>query len=177
MVTAAVGGAVVVGLLAGCSGAAYSLDSSAIAAGQLAISPDAPTPTPTPLGAWSSAQPCTPDFQAEVETHRPAGTTLTLIDPATISGPLSDPNLAVGDVATCAFTISSGSHRQNQEYFVGMPTAYYTQFAARLVANGFAPGASKTLSDGGTDQLFTKGGDRVLLSFTASPVSLVTIFG
>jgi hypothetical protein len=164
-------------LLTGCSGASGPLASSAIAAGQQAVSPDAPTPSPTPLGGWTSAVQCTPEVQASIESKRPAGTTLTPVDPASISGPLSDPTLNAGDVATCAFTISSGSHRQNQEFFFGMPQPYYQLFVTRLLTDGFTGRQVTTLADGGIQQLFTKGNDRVIASYTPTEPGLLAIFG
>jgi hypothetical protein len=95
-----------------------------------------------------------------------------------MSGPLDDPQLNSGDVATCAFTATSASRVENQEFFLGMPQSYLSKYGAKLVADGFTAGptVSETTTSG-TEQSFTKGTERVDLIYSTDSPGLLAIFG
>jgi hypothetical protein len=173
-------GAVAVTVLSGCSVSAstYASNPAAVAIGAQAIGFASSDSSSGSSQGWTSSQPCSTALQSNIEAGAPAGLTLTLLDPSTVSGPLSDPNLTHGDVATCAFHATSTTELENQEFFVGMPQSYVSKYAAKLVADGFVAGPtiSETQTPG-TQQTFTKGLDKVAIVYSSNEPGLLAIFG
>jgi hypothetical protein len=127
---------------------------------------------------WISAAACSPELQAAIESKAPAGATLSPVAPSSISGPLGDPQLNEGDIATCAFTLSSSTKRENQEFFLGMPQSYMATYASRLTADGFVAGPLTAKTNvAGEQQLFTRADDKVLLQYIPSTTSVLSVFG
>jgi hypothetical protein len=166
--------------LSGCSVSAstYASDPAAVAIGAQAVGFASSDSTSGSTEGWISPQPCSTSLQNNIEAGAPAGLTLTLLDPLNVSGPLSDPNLTKGDVATCAFHAASTTELENQEFFVGMPQSYVSKYAAKLVADGFLAGStiSETQTPG-TQQTFTKGLDKVAIVYSSNEPGLLAIFG
>jgi hypothetical protein len=94
-----------------------------------------------------------------------------------MSGPLADPKLNVGDIATCAFTATTATAVQNQEFFLGMPQSYISKYAAKLVTDGFVAGPTVSETASSTKQSFTKGDEKVDLIYTSESPGLLAIFG
>ncbi len=134
--------------------------------------------SPESAAGWVSPRQCSSAMQADIRAAVPAGETLTLRDPTTVSGPYGDPTLTRGDVPTCAFVLSSPTRSEVQEFFLGMPRSYLDTFSERLVASGFTAGpiTSGTVTPG-TEQLFTSATARVELVYASTPPGVVSVFG
>jgi hypothetical protein len=156
-VVAAVAASVVVGaLLAGCSGAGDPLETSAVAIGQQAISPNAPTPTPTPITGWSGSIACPAELLQAEKAALPAGASLSVLNPATVNGVPADPNLLAGFVPSCAYQLREAGRVGDEVLFVDMTDSYASVIAERLESDGFSSGAVVSVTDG-TKQEFIKG--------------------
>jgi hypothetical protein len=134
--------------------------------------------SPESTAGWASPTQCSATMQADIRSAVPAGETLTLRDPTTVSGPYGDPTLTQGDVATCAFVLTSPTGSEVQEFFLGMPQSYLDTFSERLVANGFTAGPiTSGTATPGTIQVFTSPTARVDLVYASKPPGVVSVFG
>lgn len=162
-------------ILAGCAGTSVLSSDVGVAIGRQAL--DFTSPAAESQG-WTSTQQCTSTLQQSIESGASNGVTLSPVDPQSVSGPLTDPSLNTGDVATCAFTAVSGTRQQVQEFFVGMPKAYFAVYAQRLGAAGFTAGAETVPANTAiTEQIFTKDSDRVVLLYNPTTPGLLAVFG
>ena len=136
-------------------------DPTAVAIGQEArvlTSPGSASPTT----GWSSDTTCPDATRQGILSSVPAGSTLANLDAASTTGVVAEPTVTEGDVPSCAYAMTVSGQTVDAVIFIGMGKSYQTPIIAKLVADGFAPGATSTLSLG-TVQLYTRGITRVVV--------------
>ena len=120
--------------------------------------------------------PCPAALRASLQADLPAGSTVTTLDPKTVSGPLSDPKLTAADVATCAFALTTPTSTLDELYFIGMDDTDAAVITHDLQADNFTPGAVTT-SSSGTLQTFTSARSRVAVEKLTSNGQPVVVVG
>jgi hypothetical protein len=183
-------------LLGGCSATASgtgatAMDNASISSGGLTIGQEAagftgdatsvPTPTSSAVPGWAGTIDCPSSVEQSLraavdKSAAGAAITLTREDPKTVSGPAADPQLSAGDIPTCAFIMSSPLSTVQEQILVfrGIPKSFVDTFEAKLVSDGFTPGASQ--KKGVVEEsVYSKGIQEVELEY--NPLTLTSTDG
>ena len=150
MVCAAVGAVLAVGLC-GCSSLAAeqtlaSTNGGAVAIGQQALGF---TSSGGNSAGWISPISCPGSFEDGLRSTIPANYTVQEVDPKTVSGPASDPQLTKGYVATCAYSINTGTTTLVALAFFDLDAGHASALQSKLASDGFTAGQTNSSSAGG----------------------------
>jgi hypothetical protein len=169
-------GALALCALTGCS-TLTSSDATAVAIGQQALGFKSTDSSPSGKFGWTSSVPCPAALKTALTAGLPKGSTVSLLDPLNVSGPLLDPNLTADDVATCAFSLTTGGRSITQLYFVGMDQTAASVITSKLTSDGFAAGIPTTVGTG-LQQVYTSGAGSIAVSrLTENGQSVVIVSG
>ena len=149
--------------LTGCAGSPAVSDAAAIALGKQALSFSSSDSSQSTGSGWTSPEPCPDALKAALTNELPAGSSVSTLDPATVSGPLLDPQLTAGDISTCAFSVTANGHVLTQLYFIGMDDTAAAVITSKLVSDGFTAGVP-TASGTGSQQIYTSTAGGIAIS-------------
>jgi hypothetical protein len=140
------------------TGSASVSDAAAVAIGRQALGSKSPstgaaTASPTLAG-------CPASLIQGLKSGLPATATLTTLDPATVDGVLSDPEVSAGFVPSCAFSITGSGTSIDELYFLDMSATDQDAITNRLQEAGFVPGAPTAITFG-TQQIYASSTARI----------------
>ena len=135
--------------LSGCSGTVAtatlgSTNGEAVAIGQEAIGF---TSSGGSSAGWASPIACPAGFEDGLRSSTPTADTLLKVDPTTVTGPVSDPQLTTGYVATCVYRVTTPSNSILELAFFDIDDVHSAAIAAQLVSDGFVSQGTTTHND------------------------------
>ncbi len=169
IVVAAIG-AVLAGALSGCSGLSAdetlgSTNGEAVAIGQQALGFTSSGSSST---GWTSPIACPAGYAQGLSSTTPASDTILQIDPTTVTGPASDPQLTAGYVATCADRVSSATSSILELSFFDIDDAHAKAISTRLLDDGFVSEGTTHTTDARGDPyvqtVYQKGLSRIAVA-------------
>jgi hypothetical protein len=137
--------------LSGCSSLSAdqtlgSTNGGAVAIGQQAIGFTSSGGT---SAGWISPVSCPDSFEQGLRMTIPATYTVQKIDPKTVGGPASDPQLTKGYVATCAYSVNTGNTTLVALAFFDIDNGHASALKSKLASDGFTAGQTTSSSVGG----------------------------
>jgi len=125
--------------LSGCSGVAAeatlgSTNGEAVAIGQQAVGF---TASGSSSADWTSPIACPASFEDGLRSSTPSGDSIQSVDPKTVTGPVSDPQLTKGYVATCVDRITSPTKSLVELTFFDIDESHSDAIVTRLSNDGF----------------------------------------
>ncbi|HEX4402625.1 MAG TPA: hypothetical protein VHZ98_14985 [Galbitalea sp.] len=175
-------GALLACVLSGCNSADVTLGSTngqAVAIGQQALGF---TSSGGSSSGWTSPISCPDGFAQGLQSGLPSTDTLLKLDPSTVSGPVGDPQLTTGYVATCAYRLTTATTTIVELAFFDIDVDHESAISTRLVSDGFASqGAAQNTDAQGhpnTQTIYQKALTRVVLeAITINSIPALVVVG
>jgi len=140
-----------------------STNGEAVAIGQQAIGF---TSAGGSSAGWTSPIACPDSFENGLRSSAPSTDTFLKMDPKTISGPPSDPQLTAGYIATCVFQINTGTASVLEIAFFDIDDAHASAITKKLVSDGFvSQGTTNNTQDGHpySETVYSNGTSRIVV--------------